>query len=328
MNEHLLLPGVTIGNIQLLSEHRKWLQSWLMELEQAIEHEDIASSMCLQGVISELSLYGNVVTDWCGVMDSYLTDEQGIPLAYSEAYGKRLYKFSHWKQSPVHALHTRWWIDQVCLCETDAAHYGAHIERFIQPSGWIYNPDVSPTNHRTRMKSEYMMSLAMGLELLAATGRLAEYSKAFESTVAAEPLSVFLSAEYFRKQALAVLDALEQMPAGVYATLQQCEAGEGYCDFSVASKTDDYMGTLKRTARDRAIHSPLLSLWAASLVSHLDEQPQKAVAHRLELFAAWLRHNPLDIPAFSIRDIEIPFGIDVSPLEVLAASVLVQGTQL
>ena len=61
-------------------------------------------------LLAEILLYGKDKTDWLGILNAYLLDNTGNPLAYSEEYGKKLYKFSQWKQIPVHAVHTHWWI--------------------------------------------------------------------------------------------------------------------------------------------------------------------------------------------------------------------------
>ena len=68
-------------------------------------------------------------------------------------------------QSEVHAIHARWWVERACNAESNL-DFPDLIEGLNQPSSWIYNPQVSPTGMRTRMKSEYFMSLAMGMEVL------------------------------------------------------------------------------------------------------------------------------------------------------------------
>src|SRR5687768_16682660 len=112
MIHHIFLPTLDIDHVTLLPEHEAWLKSWLQSIEPNIENGDIAASVCLQGVISEVLLYRRVISDWVGIMDEYLTVE-GKPLAYSENYGKRLYQFAFWAQSEVHAIHARWWIESV-----------------------------------------------------------------------------------------------------------------------------------------------------------------------------------------------------------------------
>jgi hypothetical protein len=201
--------------------------------------------------------------------------------------------------------------------------YATLIEDNIQPNGWIYNPKVSPTNIATRMKSEYLMSMAMGVEILQFHGMLSKYKTRFEATLAILPATPYLSAEYFRLAALSTIGAVAQAPCELDGVLTSCKVGEGFCDFSVGDKRDDYMGTLKRTARDFAVHSPISTLHAWKIASFCDGEARDAALATVKQFAIHLKQHPMEIPAFKIRDlIDIPFGTDVSPMEILAASAL------
>jgi hypothetical protein len=324
MTTHIFLPTLTLTELTLLPEHEMWLTAWLQGLETNIEAGDIAASMCLQGAISEIALHGTIRTDWIGVIDEYLMRD-GKPIAYSEQYGKRLYQFAQWIQTEVHPIHARQWIEKASELPT-SLDYTALIEELIQPSGWIYNPAVSPTGLRTRMKSEYLMSLAMGVEILSPSPILDRNREQFEATLSAEPVTGYLSAEYFRQYALDVLNATNFAPATIDAVINSCEVGEGYCDFDVRAKVDDYMGTAKRVGRDIPVHSALSSLHALSLSSLCDDAVQERVRERLRNFSEHLRANPLDIQPFKMRDIDIPFGTGLSPLEVIAASGIIART--
>lgn len=322
MTEHIFLPRIKLENVELLPEHKNWLISWMGDLEGKIDDGNVSSSICLQGIISEIVLYTNPKIDWIGVMNEYLTDEEGVPLAYSEKYGKRLYAFNQWLQRPVHAIHTRWWIDGFCESSSEIEErYCTMIENLIQPNGWIYNPQVSITQYRTRMRSELMMSLAMGIEILDSFDHLSKFEKDHQATLSSEHLTGYLSAEYFRLKALEMLKSPKLAPVDLDSVLQICEAVKGYCDFSIESKVDDYMGTAKRTARDKPVHSPLAGIQANYIASNYGkEETRSHVMERLETFGAHLRLNPLDIPAFRIRNLDVPFGTDISPLEIIAAS--------
>lgn len=321
MHKHVFLPTVDLYRVSLIPEHEAWLVNWLREVEPAIEQGEVASSMCLQGVISELVLYKRVVTDWVGIMEEYLTRDER-PLAYSEQYGKRLYKFAFWLQSEVHAIHTRWWIERVSGISSSLDFHGL-IENLIQPNGWIYDPEVSPTGMRTRMKSEYLMSLVMGIEILRVNDVLETRRTDFEGLLAAEPLTGYLSAEYFRLAALHLLGVPELAPVALPAVMVACEVGQGYCDFDVKAKIDDYMGVVKRTGRDVPVHSALSALHAVALAASCDEDVQQRVVERVAHFGKHLRSRPLDLQPFRMREIAIPFGIGLSPLEVVAASGIV-----
>jgi len=325
MSQHLFLPKIELDSIgKLRPEYEAWLKRWLESLVSAIDECNIASSICLQGLLSEIVLYGSPQRNWLEVFEDCLTDENGSPLAYSESYGDRLYKFSgQWRQQTIHAIHSRWWAEVFFNGQADE-RYARLVEEHIQPNGWIYNPGVSPTGIRTRMKSEYLMSFAMGLEILRCHGRLEKYREQFEATLSSQARTPYLSAECFRLEALEMLNASGLAPNGLDEIFAMLEAGEGYCDFSMAEKRDDYMGTGKRSARDVAVHSPLAAVHAQYLSGFCHESTQEAVKSRLRNFAEHLERYPMDIPAFKIRDlVDIPFGTDVSPLEVVAASSIV-----
>lgn len=324
MINHILLPELDFSQLQLKPYYEQWLGDWLKKIESDLESGIVSTSLCLQGMLAEISLYRGCKTDWVGILQSYLISESNEPLAYSEKYGKKLYKFNQWKQTAVHAIHTHWWVKKnLGARERDLATYGDIVRQFIQPSGWVYNPQVSNTGVRTRMRSELMMSTAMGMEILSCEDSLRDYKALFEGLLASVPITGYLSAEYFRMRALGYLNSEHLAPLGIPEVIDMCQAGEGYCDFSLQSKVDDYMGSAKRVSRDKALHSAILSLHADYLAMKSGEEVHKNVVNRLREFANHLRSQPFDIQAFRMRDIEVPFGTDLSPLEIMAASYLV-----
>lgn len=105
------------------------------------------------------------------------------------------------------------------------------------------------------------MSLAMGTEILL-PDKLSKHDKdRFEAALATMPLTGYVSAEYFRIKALKNIGRMYQFPEGLKELLEKCEVQEGYNDFCLEEKRDDYMGTKKRTQHDSAIHTPLISIW-------------------------------------------------------------------
>jgi hypothetical protein len=81
------------------------------------------------------------------------------------------------------------------------------------------------------------------------------------------------------------------------------------------------MGTAKRVARDKPIHSPLIACHVTALVDAVPSAAEKApIEERLGAYRAHLRANPMDIPAFQMRDVPIPFGTDKTPIEVICAA--------
>lgn len=326
MTEYIFLPEIELEAIVVHPEHKKWLISWLTEVEDNVEEGNVSSSMCLQGIIAEIAIFKNLKTDWYGIVNEYLTDDRGLPITYSAEYGKRLYSFNQWLQRPLHAIYAKWWIEKILKKQKDnEIQYGPLIQSLIQPDGWIYNPDVSCTGSRTRMKSELLMSMAMGIEILDDYNLLKGNKKQFQATISSFPLTHCLSAEYFRLKALKKLDSIELSPVGYSNMLKKCEAGEGYCDFSLETKVDDYMGTAKRTSRDKLVHSPLASLFAIHVASACEKGVKEYVMNRVNGFRKHLKVNPFDIPSFRMRDINIPFGADLTPLEIIAASSIIGG---
>lgn len=228
-----------------------------------------------------------------------------------------------WKQTPIYAIYTHWWIKRLFGVEDDKLRYYSNlIEQLIQSNGWIYNPDVSETQVRTRMKSELLMSLAMGIEILSYSKKLENYSDLFLATISSYPFTGYVSAEYFRMSALEKLGKTVAISKEIEYLLQYCQAGEGFCDFSVTSKVDDYMGTLKRVNRDKAIHSPLISMYA-NYISNINDKTKEMVNSKLINFGQYLIEKPMDIPAFRMRDIEVPFGSDITPLEIVSANYII-----
>jgi hypothetical protein len=321
MIEHVFLPSVSLQETEIYPQYRKWLNDWLENVYKNIDIGIIASSVCLQAALSELVLYRKIQTDWLGVLDLYLKNEAGEYLAYSEQFGKLLNGFAQSKQSPIHAIYTHWWLRKL-LGQTETRTLGQLITHFVQPTGWIYNPAVSQTGIRTRMKSEIFMSQFMGIEILLYEQMLKkDYCLLFEATLSSTPFTGYVSAEYYRLRTLMQLNRTELAPSSISEIFLSCKAGWGYCDFCLESKVDDYMGTAKRTARDKVIHSPLISLWVKFLADTIGNSQD--VNNRLKEFGKHLIDEPFDIPAFRMRDIEAPFGIDLTPLELIAVSAII-----
>ena len=328
MIEHLFLPNIDISTLELIPEHRKWLEEWLQQTEQDIEGGIVSSSLCLNGIVSEILLHGEIRTDWNGVIRTYLKGSSEEPLAYSEDYGKLLNKYNQWRQTPIHAIHTHWWISKLCRASQEQiSMYTGLVREFIQPNGWVYNPSVSVTGINTRMKSELMMSLCMGIEVLLGGELMQSNKQLFETVLSSTSMTGYLSAEYFRLTALEYLQSSELAPINLGEIFAACRAGQGYCDFSAEAKVDDYMGTAKRTSRDITVHSAIASIQAGYIGNFLGGEVMKTVNDKLQDFGKYLVLHPLDIQAFRMRDIDVPFGVDITPLEIIAASYIISMRQ-
>lgn len=324
MIKYIMLPDIDFSELRLLPHYRQWLVDWLKNIEGEVEDGVISTSLCVQGVLTEMLIYRKCQTDWNGILQVYLKNDLGKPLAYSQEYGKKLYRFNQWEQSPIHAVHAHWWIEKLTgASKKDLDIYSHFTEELVQPSGWIYNPEVSKTNPRTRMKSELMMSLAMGIEILNYHDSVVDKKELFEALLSSVPMTGYLSAEYFRLKALDYLGMIHLAPSNVSDVITICEAGEGFCDFSIASKVDDYMGTAKRVSRDKALHSAISSLHANYIAARCSSDTVDMVNSKLRGFCTHLISRPFDIQAFRMRDIDVPFGTDVSAFEVMGASHIV-----
>jgi hypothetical protein len=261
-----------------------------------------------------------------------LLTHAGRPIAYSSRYCSKLYKFeAQYIQSTIHAIHTRWWIERLTnLRVLDNNVFADMILEKKQSDGLIYDVDVSETALRHRMKSELTMSAAMGIEILFESCRLTNIIRDELSASLCDPRKIprlgYMVSEQFRLAALRILGREEQFPIGIGKYIEACADGleYGWCDFSMASKVDAYMGTVKRTTRDKGIHSPLIACHVAVLLEKIDDLVNKDIVfNRLISYARYLANNPLDIPAFKMRDIQIPFGTDITPIEVICASYLI-----
>jgi hypothetical protein len=315
-----LLPGVPIEKMDICGEHQSWMKEWMGCVTEEHEKGIVSSSNCVAGFISECLLYGRPKTDWTGLMEGFL-EHIGVPLAYSEEFGKKLYKFNQWRQSTVHAIYSRWWIEGNLGRNPDK--YVDMTEKLVQPDGWIYDPISSETRIRTRMRSELFMSLAFGSEILV-KGESSKVSReqlvATASSISATP---YISAEYFRLRALQFLGRPEQMVVGVSELLSKCRTKVGFADFSIKDKIDDYMGVAKRSSRDIAIFSPVSTLHALRLAEASGADKKQIQTIRDEV-RAHFENDPLDIPSFRMRDLAPEFGEGKTIYEIIAAAALMR----
>jgi hypothetical protein len=336
MTSHAILPGVVLDAGLSHPAFESYLREWR---EQAIVDADdgrAGASVCHQATVIDLVLDGRPTHDWLSVMEDLLTHGDR-PLAYSEGYGNRLYKFAgQYLQSTVHSIHTRWWIER--LCKPDAVDHAKFADLILakkRSDGLLYDADVSPTILRHRMKAELSMSAAMGVEILSAAGVLTDTLRSHLATSLCDPRKVpplgYMTSEQLRLAALRILGHEALFPVGIDAHIEACEVGleRGWGDFSMASKVDAYMGTAKRTSRDKPIHSPLIACHVAVLATKVDDPTkQNAIFERLEVYARSLADNPLDIPAFQMRDVPIAFGAELTPIEAVCASHLIANLQM
>lgn len=326
--KHIILPDISLKNGLICSVYQEYLEGWLNEVREDFEKGVVAASRCLQGAFIEQAFHDRFLTDWLGIFDEFLTDDNAVPLSYSEAFGKKLYKYEQqYKQSPIHSIHARWWIDCATNGEDSVDHekYAGYLFPKIR-NGWIYDHDVSDTIMRHRMRSELTMSLAQSLQILKAADQIDdELRSQVLSTLIDFNQTGYMSAEYFRVCALELLSKKNEAPANMFEAISACTLNgeKGFYDFSLESKVDAYMGTAKRTSRDKLIHSPLTACHVKALVQIIENAEEaEAINMLLDEYIEYLQESPLDIPAFRMRDIDIPFGTDNTPIESICSSFL------
>jgi hypothetical protein len=200
------------------------------------------------------------------------------------------------------------------------------LERKLR-DGLVYDYDVSETTLRHRMKTELMASMGYAVEIFHSAGRLSE---ALRGELLASlvdhrkcPRSGYTSTEYFRWRVLGTLDATQHFSVGIAEAINLCSVGLaiGYGDSSIADKRDAYMGTAKRVARDKPIHSPLTARHVLSLTDALPGPGERApIEQRLSEYRERMQAHPMDIPAFQTRDVPNPFGADKTPIEIICCA--------
>ncbi|MFA6198551.1 MAG: hypothetical protein WC734_05400 [Patescibacteria group bacterium] len=328
MPEHIITPQITLAPGFILPIHAAYLKEWRENAIQQADHGLAAASVCLQASLIDLVLDGHIRHDWLGIMEELLTVND-VPVAYSEQYGNQLYHFGgQYLQPTIHAIHTRWWIErQLRPNGIDHVRYSALLLNKRQTDGLIYDKDVSATMLRHRMKSELTLSMALAVEVIRSAGQLTPTLAEDLATDIVAPAKCprlgYISMEYFRLRALLVLEHAELFPPGIGTIIAACADALpiGWCDFAISGKIDAYMGTAKRTARDKPIHSPLVSAQVETLLlRETDDAIRAAGSDRLAAYRSHLRTLPMDIPAFQMRDIPLPFGSDKTPIEAINAS--------
>jgi hypothetical protein len=331
MATHVILPGVGLEDGFSHPIFERYLKDWREEAINAADNGIAAASVCHQATLIDLLLDGHPRHDWLSVMKDLLTNGER-PIAYSDAFGKRLHKFgAQYLQSTIHSIHTRWWIERlVDPSGVDHHKFARMVLAKKQTNGLIYDMDVSETLLRHRMKVELSLSAVMSAEILSVAGVLSDSLKNELSTSLADPRKVpplgYMTSEQFRLAALRLMGREELFPAGIEEHIEACAEGLefGWSDFAMKSKVDAYMGTAKRTSRDKPIHSPLVACHVAALSAKVPTVAKRAaISDRLAIYAHYLEQNPLDIPAFQMRDVPIPFGSDMTPIETVCTSHLI-----
>lgn len=313
MTGHVLFPMLRISQQTIPQDYREYMDNWLDECYDEMNAEIVSSSICAAGATAEVLIHGHTVTDWQGIIHDLLRDENR-PLSYSEKYGQLLNCCNYWKQTPVHAIYNQWWALQLQGVPED---FSQEILSLMQPSGWIYNPAVSETNVKYRMRTELFMSMAMGVEIASHCISSAQRNLLI-SAINSIGRTNYVAAEFFRLKALQLLNATSHMPPQIDEVLIKCKSEPGFADFNVSDKVDEYMGTASRTGRDKAIFSPISTMQALALADIIAPCRAMIPIWQSEV-KTFLSQGPEVIPAFKMRDLSPDFGPGATIFEILAA---------
>lgn len=332
MISHLVVPGVKLQKNLIQKSYLEYVNDWREVIRNNCESGIIAATECIQGALIDIAIDGKLVFDWLSVMEDLLT-VNNVPVAYSKEYSEQLSRFNNqYVQSTINAIHTRWWIERfIDSKKVDHNKFSSLILSKKQSNGLIYDAEISGTILRHRMKTELTFSAALSVEILLDANSLSKNLCDELSTSLCDltkiPLLGYMSCEQYRLSALRYLSHEEQFPVGIGDYIESCAIGleYGWNDFTIASKVDAYMGTAKRVSRDKAIHSPLVACHVFILSDKIEDQVQRdEVQARLKKYADYLAMNPNDIPAYQMRDVPVAFGSDITPLEAICASWLIQ----
>ena len=318
----LWIPSLSLpGNYN--GVYSEFLNRELNLIHDEINQDRLSASKALQGTLIESLLFGRSKFDWLGVITELLM-RNGKALAYSESFSSHLHGFKdQWEQYSIGAAYSQYWIRKhLSYSQLDFEYLNSKRD----VTGLYFDIDISPTKNSHRMKTEMAASSAMLLEMNKELNFLSSFNP--RQTLSALDDSMlfpryrYLSLEYFRK-VIMELYGEHMNDADLLGTfLMKCasETKYGWSDFMMNEKLDDYMGTAKRTGRDRNIHSPMLALFAGHLSG--GGTGNSDIELRMREFSIHLKTDPWDIPAFKMRDLPYDFGPGLTSLEALAAITL------
>lgn len=305
--------------------YKDYLFAELEALHCQVDIEMVSASKCLQGVMAELVLFGEVKFDWISVLDSLLIKDSKS-LAYSEKYANHLHGFAgQWEQFSINAAYSQFWIRKTL--EYPAIDF-QYLERKQQATGVFFDEDISPTIVRHRMKSEIAASTAMVLEINSHQTFLSDIKPELVLSALDDlmlfPRYRYLSLEYFRSHILNSLSQAHFDFEQIRIFLEKCsmETPMGWSDFIMEEKRGPYMGTASRSGRDSNIHSPLLANFASELM--LSAPTSADFEQRMSDYIDHLNSYPFEIPAFKMRDLPYDFGPGLTMLESMAAIALTE----
>lgn len=278
------------------------------------ENENASASDIFSCALAEYSLKGKISSSWLEIFKSLLIDkESGLPLEYNKKYSEKLWQFNHWNQTTIHSIYVYWFLLSISdQFKNEVKSAVKMSQQLIQPSGFVYNPAVSETNLRTRMRSELFMGVCQAIEIQSNGTNQDDLKKIYSPALQSINDVKYISAEFFRQKSFQFLKLQNPYFPNYNELLKNCGLDYGFSDYDVNSKVDDYMGTAKRVNRDKSIFSPVITLMSETLTLEKNKNPSLISAYK------YLSEKPNSLPHFVVRDIEYSFGPSITVIETLA----------
>jgi hypothetical protein len=319
MIQHVMLPFLDLSKyVPVGDDISRYLRSEVIAIRRSIANSISSASMFVNLEIASAIL--------AMPSDEHLTmlERQlvvgGECRAYSEKYAKLLHRTENqWLQIDVYTEYSHWFIS-ILNGKDNTRHKSKLVMKYANTSGLFFNPENSNTELKYRMKSEYLCQTLMALEVTPIDEKSIDKLK---ETIKNSKMNPYISAEYFKFRICEKLnfEVDYHSKKNIQMLISRCKADVGLCDFDSQNKTDDFMGTKKRTARDQTVFSPISTLQGVYLC-------KKVGLHNLaDILVAeahqYYQTNSIHLVAFKMRDVEIPFGPGVSVTEVAALHTLV-----
>ena len=311
MNNYYLIPFFSFENKLFDSEIMQFLSDQLDILTSEFDKGFISISNCMNAQLCLSSL--DKSSKWLlEVMRKNLLID-GTCTAYSKNYVSQLNNFD--QQAFQRDVYTEYYYWKILLINEESIpnKLVENILGYQNKSGYFYNSSNSNTSEKYRMKSELYGNLLMATEII-------DYSNQSSSTkkdISNKSFKTeYLSSEYFRDKYCSTINKEANTKESINHLLESCKIEYGLCDFNTKNKTDDFMGTRKRTARDKSIFSPLATLHGIYLCQkyNLQNFKKQLIDESHEYFEKY----KLELESFKMRDLPIDFGPGKTVVEVLA----------
>lgn len=319
MIQHVMLPFLDLSKqTHVNGDIAVYLQSEVTRIKQSIGNKISSASMFINLEIASAILNQIDESHLSALKEQLIVG--GECRAYTEEYANLLYRTENqWLQMDVYTEYSHWFIAKLHGID-NGKEKSKLMMKYSNDSGLFYNQENSETILQYRMKSEYLCQTLMALEVILPNKALIDQLK---ETMQNSKMNPYISAEYFKiricEEGGFNLDY--HTKENIQMLISRCKADVGLCDFDSQNKSDDFMGSKKRTARDQTIFSPISTLQGVYLCNKfgLDDLASLLIEEVYQFFQT----HSINLTAFKMRDIEVPFGPAVSVTEVAALHTLV-----